>query len=126
MRQAIVPGESVLVPPGPEESEEESSSGNDVAGAAQQHLARCRRITGEAGHLEPAKHHAWRCAAKNREECEVLQIDDGEGHSVDRCAELAESELPTQRTEKSKETAVREEKARGINCGGESPLLKRS
>src|ERR1700756_5474826 len=105
MRQAIVPRKSIFVPPGPEEPKEKSPGGNDVAGTAKQHLTRCRRVAREARDLESAKHHARGCAAKNREEGEVLQIDDGEGHTIDRCAELAESELPTQRAEKSKETA---------------------
>ena len=89
-----MPGEGVFVPPGPEESEEKGASGNNVAGTAKKHLPGRRRVTGKTGYLETTEHHAGRRAAEDREQREILQIDDGEGYAVYRGAELAKSELP--------------------------------
>src|SRR5579863_2045547 len=91
--EAIVPGEGVFVPPGPEESEKESAGGEDVPGAAEEHLPGCWGIAVKGSDLEAAKDHAGSGAAKDGEQGEILQVNDGEGKSVDGGAEFTESEL---------------------------------
>jgi hypothetical protein len=53
MRQTIVPGKRVFIPPSPEESEEACSRGKYVTGGAQQHLPRCRRMNGVGNSVGP-------------------------------------------------------------------------
>src|ERR1700676_2094320 len=121
-----MPGESVFVPPGPKESKEKSPGGNNVAGTAKKHLPGCRRVASKAGDLETTEHHAGRRAAEDREQRKILQIDDGEGYAVYCGAELAESELPAQRSEQREEATISEEKARCVNRGRETSFFERS
>src|SRR5262245_41694989 len=111
MRNAVVPGQRVFIPPGPEESQKHSAGGNHVAEAAQQHLARRGRFTGEARNLQAAEHHAWRGTTEDGEESEILQIDDGERRTVDLRAQLAQRELAAERAEQRQEATVSEEEA---------------
>src|SRR5437879_11368853 len=121
-----MPGEGIFVPPGPEESEKESAGGKDVAGAAQEHLARRGRISGEAGNVESAEHHTGRGSAEYGEESEILQVDDGEREGIDGCAEFAEGELTAKGTEEREETAVSEKQAGDVDRRGKAPFLKGS
>ena len=110
-----MPGHAILVPEGPEKSQEKCSGGNQVARGAPEELPRCWGFTGKAGDLQAANHHSRCGAAKNSEEAEVLDVDEGEGGKADNRAQLAESELAAQRAKEGEEAAVGEGQASSVN-----------
>src|ERR1700720_3909343 len=67
VRQAIVPGQGIFIPQGPQKTHKKSASRKHVTHTAPQHLARRRSFAGKAGDVQAAKHHAGSCAAENRE-----------------------------------------------------------
>ena len=110
-----MPGHGILVPEGPEKSQEKCARGNHVARGAPEELLRRGGIAGEALDLQTANHHSRRGSTKDREEAEVLDVDEGEGRETNGRAELAEGELPAQRAEKSEEAAIGKCQTSGIN-----------
>src|SRR5262249_44600556 len=70
-----------------------------------------------------AQHHAGSGAAKNREQSEVLQVDNGERGRVNRGVEFAEGKLPAERAKKGQEAAAGEKEARRIDETGKAALV---
>src|SRR5882757_594807 len=123
-REAVVPGHGILVPEGPEKSQKKCAGGNRVARGAPEELLRRGGIAGEALDLQTANHHSRRGSTKDREEAEVLDVDEGEGRETNGRAELAEGELPAQRAEKSEEAAIGKCQTSGINQSCATPLAQ--
>src|SRR5207249_9680581 len=95
--EPVVPGQFVFVPVGPGEAEKKASGGEQVAQGAQKQLFSCGRLTRKPDEVKIAKHHARGRAAENREEREVLEIEERKRRGGHRGVELAESELASER-----------------------------
>jgi hypothetical protein len=120
---AVVPGEFVFVPLDPQKAEEESAGREHVAGGAEKELTRGRLFAGKIDDTETAQHHAGRGAAKNGEQREVLEIDDGEGDGIDGGIELAESEVSAERAEEGEESTAGEKETSGVDETGETAFF---
>src|SRR5690348_10681750 len=105
-REPVVPGHGILVPKGPEKSQEKCGGGNHVSRGAQKELFCRGNVAGETLDLQTANHHSWRGPAKNGEETKVLNIDESEGRETNHSAQLAERKLPAKRAKQGQETAV--------------------
>ena len=82
--KAVMPGECIFVPQGPEKSQETRPGGQEIADAAKQHLSRSGLVPGLTHDLQAAAHHSRRRSTKHREERKILQIHDGERCDADR------------------------------------------
>ena len=122
-RDAVVPSEFVFVPLDPQKAEEESAGREHVAGGAEKELTWGRLFAGKIDDTETAQHHAGRGAAKNGEQREVLEIDDGEGDGIDGGIELAESEVSAERAEEGEESAAGEKETSGVDETGETAFF---
>jgi hypothetical protein len=122
-RDAIVPSQFIFVPLHPEEAEEKSAGGKHIARGAKQKLARRGLFAREIHDAKAAKHHAGSSAAKNGEQGEILEINDGERRGIDGGTELVESEVATKGAEECQEAAPGDEQAGGVNETTEAALV---
>src|SRR5260370_10237684 len=123
--EPVVPGQFVFVPVGPCEAQEKAPRGKCVTQAAQKQLFWCGRLTRKPDEVKIAKHHARGRAAENREEREVLEIEERKRRGVHGGVELAESKLASERTEECQEAAIREQQKCDVNQRGQAPLRER-
>src|SRR4029077_18954962 len=82
LRDAVLPGEMVLVPEGPEVAEHHRCAGEHVAEAAPQELARVGERAVEADDGEAAKLHSRSGSRKSGEQEKILRIEQVEGSAI--------------------------------------------
>jgi len=70
-----MPGELVLVPKRPNETEHHGSSGNEITETAPEQLARRRLESIEADHAKSAQGHSRGSSREVREEGDVLGVE---------------------------------------------------
>src|ERR1700753_3562314 len=116
----------VFIPPRPREACEHRGCRCDVADAAKQILPRSRWRAREACDLQSAKHHARRRPTKNREQREVLQVNDGKCRYIDEWVELGGGKMAAERAEQGREPPGGEERASGVDYGGDAAIFHRS
>src|ERR1700687_2080962 len=75
---AVMPGQGVFVPHGPEKAQEQRARGKNVTGAALKQLPRRRRLAGKTDNLQAPKHHPRSGAAKDSKQSEILKVNDRE------------------------------------------------
>src|SRR6516165_8119671 len=110
-----MPGQFIFVPLHPQKPEEERSRREHVSGGAEQELFRRWFLPGEVDNAQATQHHAGRGAAKDGEQSEVLQVDDGERQSVYRGTQFAEREMAAERAEESEEAATGKYQTGGVD-----------
>src|SRR5208282_6545094 len=123
--QAVVPSQCILVPHGPQKPHEKSAGGKHITHAAPKHLPRLRRFAGKADDMQATQHHARSCSPENREESEILQVNNYECRDAYGCAQLAECKLPAKRTKECEEATIRKKQAAGIYQSGNPALVDR-
>ena len=125
-RNPVVPSKPVFIPPRPQKPRKASASGQHVPQTPQQQLPRRRRCTRKTRHLQTPEHHPRRRPPKHGKQREILQVHNRERRHIDHRRQLAERELPTQRTEQSQKPAIRKQQASPINHPRNSPIFQRS
>src|SRR5229473_5426365 len=124
-RNAVLPGQPVFIPKRPEKPEEERAAGNHVAKAALQELARAGRVAVEADHLELAQHHSGSCAAKDREQREILHVKQAQRCGIHRHAELAEAEMAAERAKQRQKPAIGKQQKHDVESSSKAAFAKR-
>src|ERR1700674_2553416 len=99
LRNAILPGEVVLVPERPQEAERECCAGKQIAEAAPQELASVGQAAIEANDGKAAKLHSGRRAGERGEQEEILRVEQIEDGKVHDGVYLLDRQLPAERTE---------------------------
>src|SRR5579885_964251 len=70
----VVPGQGILIPRRPQESEEERAGGKQVAHRAKKQLSRGRLFAGKIHDAQSAEHHTRRGSSKDREQGKILDV----------------------------------------------------
>jgi len=118
LRNAVVPGEAIVVPERPEVAEHQSGAGEQVAEAAPEELARLGEGAVEADNGEAAEHHAGSGAGERGEEEKILRIEQIKGGEVNDAVHFVERDVAAERAEEAEETGVGEREEDGVEKAG--------
>jgi hypothetical protein len=99
LRDAVLPGETVLVPEGPEVTEHHRRAREHVAEAAPKELARVGQRAVEAYDGQAAKLHSGRGSRKRGEQEEILRIEQVERSYTDDGVHFFEHDLAAERVD---------------------------
>ena len=118
LRDAVLPGEMVLVPEGPEVAEHHRCAGEHVAEAAPQELARVGERAVEADDGEAAKLHSRSGSRKSGEQEKILRIEQVKGSEIDDGVHFFEDDLAAQRAEEAEESGGGEREKESVEHAG--------
>ena len=118
LRDAVLPGEMVLIPERPKVAEHQCRAGEQVAEAAPQELARVGQSAVEADDGQAAKLHARCGSRKSGEEEKILRVEQVERSEIDDGVHFFEDDLPAQRAEESQESSSSEGEKEGVEHAG--------
>src|ERR1700730_4243202 len=97
LRDAVLPGEVILVPQSPEEAEHQRGGGEQVAKASPQKLARIRECAVEADDGQAAKLHSRSGPSECDEQEKVLRVQQVERGETDDGVHFFEQDLAAER-----------------------------
>lgn len=122
---AVMPAQMFFVPERPKKSEKARSSGNQVSKASPNHLPRRRNATMKAHEPHTSQHHAWRGAAKNRKQREILGVKQRERGARHHEIEPVEADMAAQDGEQREHAPEAEYQERAVNQRGTPALSER-
>ena len=115
---AVLPGEMILVPEGPQVAEHESGAGEEVAETAPEELARVGECSVETDDGEIAKLHSGSGARKSGEEEKILRVEQEKRGEINDGVHFFENDLAAERTEKAEESGGSECEKERVEHGG--------
>ena len=110
MRNAVVPGEMVLVPEGPEKAEHHRATGKQISERTPLQLAVFGEVAVEPHHVKPAKLHSRRGAAEDGEDREIESVEENKRRAIDSRIHAREIEVAAERAEQAKKADIGQRK----------------
>ena len=110
MRNAVVPGEMILVPECPEKTEHQRAAREQIGKRAPLQLAVFGQLAIEAHDVKPAKLHSRRGAPEDGEDREIKSIEENKRRAIDSRIHAREIEVAAERAEQTQKADIGERK----------------